>query len=150
MARGRRPPPGCAVSGSLVAAAAVIVGLLGAAHLVLLYASPKLSPDDDLAKRLAVSVVPLSDATNILRLWVGFNASHSLGALVFGLTYGYLALGHDEMLSDSPYLLVVGAAYLLTMLAASVRYWFNVPSTGLALATLLYLVGTVLGTTGAA
>lgn len=138
------------MSGGLVAAAAMMVGLLGGAHLVMLYASPKLSPDDDLAKRLAVSVVPLSDATNMLRLWVGFNASHSLGAVVFALTYGYLALAHDEMLSDSPYLLVVGAAYLLTMLLASVRYWFNVPSTGLALATLLYLVGAVLGATGVA
>ncbi|MFI7061643.1 hypothetical protein ACIBL3_11705 [Kribbella sp. NPDC050124] len=75
------------MSGGLVAAAAVIVGLLGAAHLVL---------------------------------------------------------------SDSPYLLVVGAVYLLTMLPASLRYWFNVPSTGLALATLLYLVGAVLGATGVA
>ncbi|MEV0288769.1 hypothetical protein AB0H36_32010 [Kribbella sp. NPDC050820] len=52
---------------------------------------------------------------------------------------------HDEMVSESPYLIVVGAAYLLAMLLASVRYWFSVPSTGLALATLLYLVGAVLG-----
>ncbi|MFI6681572.1 hypothetical protein [Kribbella sp. NPDC050470] len=133
------------MSGALVAVAAIIVALLGGAHLTLLYASPKLSPDDDLGKRLSVSVVPLSDATNLLRLWVGFNASHALGALVFGLTYSYLALVHDEMVSESPYLIVVGAAYLLAMLLASVRYWFSVPSTGLALATLLYLVGAVLG-----
>jgi hypothetical protein len=148
MARSRGSRPGRAVSGGLLAAAATVVGVLGAGHLVLLYASPKLSPDDDLAKRLAVSVVPLSDATNVLRLWVGFNVSHSLGALVFALTFGYLALAHDELLFDSPYLLVIGAAYLLTMLLTSVRYWFNVPSIGLALATLLYLVGAVLGATG--
>jgi hypothetical protein len=130
--------------GGLIAIAAMIAGLLGAMHLVLLYASPKLRPADELATRMAGSVVPVSDATDVLRLWIGFNVSHSLGALVFGLTYGYLALAQEGTFFETPYLTVVGAGYLLAMLSASVRYWFNVPTIGLAVATLVYLIGAVL------
>lgn len=133
------------MSAALVAAAALIAGLLGVAHLVLLYASPKLSPDRELADRLAVSVVPLSDATNLLRLWIGFNTSHALGALIFALTYGYLAIAHAELLTESPYLLVTGAAYPVAMLVTSLRYWFAVPTVGLTLVSLLCFAGAVAG-----
>ena len=129
----------------LMAVAPAIVGWLGLGHLVTLSAGPKLRPDDDLAARLEASVVPLSDATNMMRLWVGFNASHALGALVFSLSSGYLALAHDDTFFETPYLSVVGAAYLLAMLAASIRYWFNIPSIGLGIATLAFLTGAVLG-----
>lgn len=127
--------------GVLIAIAAGIAGLLGVGHLVLLYGGPKLRPDDDLAARLETSVVPLSDATNLMRLWVGFNTSHALGALAFSLTYGYLALANDDVLFDTAYLPVVGGAYLATILITSIRYWFSAPTTGLTLATLLYLAG---------
>ena len=132
--------------GILIAVAAGIVGLLGLGHLVMLYAGPKLRPDDDLASRLEAAVVPLSDATNMMRLWVGFNASHALGALVFSLSYGYLALAHEDVFFDTGYLTVVGALYLVAMLITSIRYWFSVPSIGIGLAALLYLAGAALGT----
>ena len=46
------------------------------------------------------------------RAWVGFNASHSYGAIFFGLVYGYLALAHGALLFASPYLLGVGLLLL--------------------------------------
>jgi hypothetical protein len=39
---------------------------------------------------------------------VGFNASHSMGLILFGLVFGYLALAHRQLLFQSPFLLVVG------------------------------------------
>ena len=33
--------------------------------------------------------------TTMWRCWVGFNASHSMGLILFGLAFGYLALAHD-------------------------------------------------------
>jgi len=46
------------------------------------------------------------------RCWVGFNASHSMGLILFGLVFGYLALAHGQLLFQSPFLLVVGLAML--------------------------------------
>jgi hypothetical protein len=44
------------------------------------------------------------------RCWVGFNASHSLGLILFGLVFGYLALAHGQLLFRSPFLLDVRLA----------------------------------------
>ncbi len=46
------------------------------------------------------------------RAWVGFNASHSMGLILFGLVFGFLALAQDHLLFHSPFLLVVGLAML--------------------------------------
>jgi hypothetical protein len=42
----------------------------------------------------------------------GFNASHSMGAMLFVLVFGFLALAHGQLLFQSPFLLVVGLAML--------------------------------------
>jgi hypothetical protein len=44
--------------------------------------------------------------------WVGFNASHGMGLILFGLVFGFLALAHGQLLFQSPLLLVVGLAML--------------------------------------
>jgi len=41
------------------------------------------------------------------KAWIGFNASHSLGAVLFGQVYGYLVLAHAPMLLSSPFRLAV-------------------------------------------
>ena len=46
------------------------------------------------------------------RAWVGFNASHSMGLILFGLVFGFLALAQDHLLFHSPFLLFVGLAML--------------------------------------
>jgi len=41
---------------------------------------------------------------------VGFNASHSMGFILFGLVFGFLALAHGQLLFQSPFLLIVGGS----------------------------------------
>jgi hypothetical protein len=55
---------------------------------------------------------------------VGFNASHSMGLILFALVFGYLALAHDQLLFQSPFLLVVGLA-MLGGLVVSARFIFS-------------------------
>lgn len=127
-----------------ILASAVVIGLLGAAHLVMLYASPQLRPADAaLAQRLRTSTVPLSADTNLWRLWFGFNTSHALGALGFAATYGYLALAEPEIFAQHLVLSGIGLAYLLAMLLTSLRCWFRQPSVGIAVGTLTFLIGAV-------
>jgi hypothetical protein len=44
---------------------------------------------------------------------VGFNASHGMGLILFGLVFGFLALAHSQLLFQSPFLLVIGLAILV-------------------------------------
>ena len=79
------------------------------------------------------------------RAWIGFNASHSLGAMLFGLVYGYLAVFHLELLLQSRFLLLLGALFLGSFVVLAKHYWFVIPLAGLIASTLLFVTGAALG-----
>jgi hypothetical protein len=79
--------------------------------------------------------------TTVWKAWIGFNASHSLGAMLFGAVYADLALAHPAVLWSSPVLLASGGALLAAFAWLARRYWFSVPFRGVVLALLLYLAG---------
>ena len=129
---------------ALIAAGAAIVFVLGTLHLVYTFHGPKLLPRDrDLPAQMARSTLVLTRETTVWKAWLGFNASHSLGAMLFGTVYAYLALAQPATLLGSRFLLAVGAATLLAYAWLGRRYWFSVPFRGLVLALLLYAAGTV-------
>ena len=78
------------------------------------------------------------------KAWVGFNASHSFGALLFGAVYGYLAVVHRDFLFQSRFLLSLGLLVLVAYAILGKRYWFSVPFRGILLATALYVIALVL------
>ena len=77
------------------------------------------------------------------KAWIGFNASHSYGAILFGLVYGYLAIFHAAFLFRDPFLLIVGLLLLGGYVFLGKRYWFSVPFRGIVLATALYVAAFV-------
>ena len=85
----------------------------------------------------------ISRATSRWKCLIGFNASHSLGAMLFGLVYGYLALMHPAFLFQSTFLLTVGLGLLLSYAWLAKVYWFSVPFTGILIALFSYLLGLV-------
>lgn len=127
-----------------IAASAAIILLLGLVHFLYTFRGPKLFPRDPdlLAKMMAVSPV-ISSETTMWRAWVGFNASHSFCLILFGALYGYLALRHSAFLFQSGYLLAIGFVLLLGLMALARLYWFTAPFRGVALATLLYVLGII-------
>jgi hypothetical protein len=127
---------------SLILISASIVGLLGSAHLLLTFFGPKLRPRDPALQMQMQQVHPvITRQTTMWRAWLGFNASHSLGAMLFGLLYGRLALVHPALLFDDVWLLGGGLAFLLSYLILAIRYWFITPLIGVSLALLGYLAG---------
>ena len=131
-----------AVPSILVALSAAIIFSLGSLHLLFTFHGPKLMPRDrDLKARMEVVSPIITAETTMWRAWVGFNASHSYGALLFGAVYGYLALAHGGFLFQSLYLLLVGLALLAGYVFLGARYWFSVPYRGILVATALYVLG---------
>ena len=124
---------------SLVAASAGIVLLLGSLHLLYTFSGNKLYPRDTHLERQMDQVSPvLTRHTTMWRAWVGFNASHSLGAIFFGLVYGYLALFEPAFLFGSTFFLALGLAMLVAYALLALKYWFHIPLIGIVLSLLLY------------
>lgn len=108
------------------------------------FTSNKFSPRDPaLEERLKVVSPVISRKTTMRKAWVGFNASHSLGAILFGAVYGYLSLHDAPFLFQSYFLLGLGATVLIAYLILARLYWFSVPFRGIALALCLYLAAIV-------
>ncbi len=129
---------------SLLLASAAIIFLLGTLHLVYTFASDKFSPRDPALEERLKAVSPvISRQTTMWKAWVGFNASHSLGAILFGAVYGYLSLRHAPFLFQSYFLLGLGATILIAYLILAKVYWFSAPLRGIALALGLYVAGVV-------
>lgn len=120
--------------------AAAIIALLGTAHLWLTFRGPKLLPrDPELQRAMSAGTLRITAQTSVWRAWIGFNASHSLGAMLFGLVYGYLALQHARMLFDSAFLLGLGLLALSGYWLMARAYWFRTPLLGISLSLVLYL-----------
>jgi hypothetical protein len=82
----------------------------------------------------------ISSQTTMWRAWVGFNVSHSLGPILFGLTFGFLAIEHPQLLFGSPFLLSVGLAMLGGLAVLGKVYWFRAPFAGISLSLACYLM----------
>jgi hypothetical protein len=127
------------LSASRLAASATVILLLGLIHLLYTFRGRKLHPRDAELEARPREVSPvITRETTMWKAWVGFNASHSFGAILFGLVYTYLSLVHGSFLFGSPFLLSVGFILLLGYAFLGLRYWFSVPFRGIVLATILY------------
>lgn len=123
---------------NLILASSGIILAMGLLHLGYIFLTDKFSPHGDAALETRLKQVSpnISRDTTMWKAWVGFNASHSLGAV-----YGYLDLYHVALLLQDRFLAVFGGLFLLCYLILATRYWFSVPLAGILLALLLYLGG---------
>ncbi|MGA2046589.1 MAG: hypothetical protein ABSG96_02805 [Terracidiphilus sp.] len=78
------------------------------------------------------------------RVWMGINASHGMGLILFGLIYGYLALAHDRLLFRSPFLLIVGLMMLAYLIVVCRLYFFRAPLIGVSISFVFYVVSIAL------
>lgn|GEM_PF-257948 len=134
------PPP--MLAQSLLLASCSIFLALGTAHLLMTFFSRKFSPREAELESQMREVSPrLTRQTTMWNAWVGFNASHSLGVILFGLFYGDLALRQADLLLHDRFLGGLGAVVLGSYLLLAWRYWFSTPLLGVSLASLLYAGG---------
>ncbi len=108
----------------LILAAASIFLILGVAHFALTFLTKQLHPRDSaLLERMRLVPLVSSSETTMWKAWLGFNATHSVALILFGLVYVYLAGAHFAFLSASPFLLGLGFAVLITVLVLAKLYF---------------------------
>jgi hypothetical protein len=104
----------------LMVISASIIFVLGVMHLVYTFRGPNLTPRDPALQVSMRQIAPvITRETTMWRCWVGFNASHSMGLILFGLVFGYLALAHGQLLFQWWFLLIVGLTMLGGLAALS-------------------------------
>ena len=129
----------------LMVVSASIVLTLGVVHLVYTFWGPKLMPRDPTLQISMSQISPvITNETTVWRCWVGFNASHSMGLILFGLVFGFLAVAHSQLLFHTPFLLVVGLAMLGGLVVVCKVYFFSVPLTGVSISLACYVASIAL------
>jgi hypothetical protein len=121
----------------LMVASAAILFVAGALHLKATFFDSDLLPRDPALQKRMREVSPgVTQETDMWSCWIGFNAGLSIGFMLYGLVYGFLAISHSSLLFGSPYLLVVGLLTAGGYVALSKAYMFRFPLviTGVSLA----------------
>ena len=102
----------------------------------------RLTPRDvevlDAMKGTALKIHP---TTNLWRAWLGFNFSHSLGAVVFGLVYLVLATSNFAVIVEDLVLLWLPAVVSGLFVLLAWRYWFIIPLVGTGFGFGCFVVG---------
>ena len=128
----------------LLVTGATIFGLLGLLHLAYTFFTTKFDPyDASVADGMKNTSPRISRQTTMWRAWVGFNGSHSLGAIVFAALVIVLAARRMDVIVDAPVFAWIAVGNGLAYLALAKRYWFRIPLIGIALATACFVIAAV-------
>ncbi len=124
----------------LLESGALIFLLLGSLHLYYTFFTDKFSSKNEhLVTEMKTSFPLLTRRTTIWKAWIGFNASHSIGAMFIGIMNIYLAANYFSILQDDIFFFAFNIMTALTYLALAKKYWFNIPFTGILLALILFI-----------
>ena len=130
------------ISRILISACAAITLFFGSVHLAYTFFTDKLTPvDGQLETAMKHVAGRISSETTMWKAWVGFNVSHSMGLMLFGLIYGYLTVFRWDVLQKSYFLAGLGLVVLVSYVVLARVFWFSDPLIGASVATLLYVAG---------
>jgi hypothetical protein len=128
----------------LLLAGAAIFAILGSLHLAYTFVGTRLQPRDPAAiAAMQATPLRLTRETTVWRAWIGFNASHSLGAIVVAAFVLGLAGWRMDVLRADPAFAWLAAVNSAAWLVLAKRYWFRVPFVGLLLATACFVAAAV-------
>ena len=119
--------------------------LLGAIHILYsvrdAWSPKKLTPyDDSVRVSMQRSTLALTRQTTMWRAWLGFNISHGIGVLFFGLIYLTLAISDFALITRITLLQYFALTVSVSYLVLSVKFWFHIPTIGSGIGAACFLV----------
>ena len=125
---------------ALLIVGATIFGVLGSAHLFFTFYSNKFDARDEAVTTGMKNTSPvLTKETTMWKAWIGFNASHSLGAMLVTAFYVPLAVTNMQVIRESIWFsllpVIIGLAYLFL----AKKYWFKTPFIGILISTICFV-----------
>lgn len=86
----------------------------------------------------------LTKETTMWNAWIGFNASHSAGAIFFGIINMLLAAQNFSVLQKSAPITLLDIVTVIFYCWLGKKYWFRVPFTGIMVAAGCFITAAVL------
>lgn len=130
---------------TLLIIGAAILGGLGLAHLIFTFSGNKFEAKDHAVTKAMKSSSPkISRDTTMWKAWIGFNASHSLGAILVAAFYIPLAVNHLSIIQQSLWFTILPILVSLSYLLLAKQYWFNLPLFGISISSLCFISAALL------
>ena len=126
-------------------AGSLIFLVLGTLHLLYTFFTNKFSVRDKETEEMMKKTFPvLTKKTTMWKAWIGFNASHSIGAVFFGVINLYFASLQFELLKESVWLVSFMLLICLFYLFLGFKYWFIIPRTGILISFICFVIAAIL------
>jgi len=124
---------------------ASIFGILGTVHLLYTFFTNKFEAYDAAVTEAMKGTSPiLTKETTIWSAWVGFNASHSLGAMLVAAVYIPLAASYFQIILQSLWFSTLPVIIGLSYLVLAKKFWFKIPFVGVLISTICFVGAAVL------
>ena len=124
---------------------ASIFGILGFVHLIYTFFTDKFNPyNSDVTEAMKSTSPVLTKETTVWNAWVGFNASHSLGVILFAAIYIPLAFSHIQFIANNSWFAVLPSIIGFSYVFLAKIYWFKIPFFGFLISSLCFVSAFVL------
>ncbi len=118
----------------------LILVILGTIHLLYTFFSDKFSSrNKKVIEEMKSSHPNLTRETTMWKAWIGFNASHSSGAIFIGIMNIYLAHNFFSLLKNDLFFFLLNLLTVGFYLWLAKKYWFKIPFYGVLVALICFL-----------
>lgn len=118
----------------------LILVVLGTIHLFYTFFSNKFSPDNkNLISEMKNSSPILTNETTMWKAWIGFNASHSSGAIFIGILNLFLAEKYFSIIQTEHFFFIFNTLTIAFYVWLAKKYWFRIPFLGILIAFVCYI-----------
>lgn len=119
--------------------------VLATIHLLYTFFTEKFSVrDKDTEEKMKMTYPVLTRKTTMWKAWIGFNASHSIGCIFFGLINFIFAISYFEILESSVLLLLLTCFVSFFYLFLGFKYWFIIPRTGILISSVCFSIAAII------
>ena len=123
----------------------VILLVLGTIHLLYTFLTNKFSPGSGkLEEEMKLSSPLLTKETSMWKAWIGFNASHSIGAMFIGIINFYLALNYFSLFKTDLFFFLFNILVIGFYVYLARKYWFRIPLTGIFIVLICFIISCIL------
>ena len=124
---------------------AMIITVLGTIHLFYTFFTNKFSSrNEKMVEEMRKSYPILTKETTIWNAWIGFNASHSAGAIFIGIINIYLAYNFFTLLQTSIFFFAFNIVTVAFYLWLAKKYWFKIPFVGITITLICFILSAIL------
>jgi hypothetical protein len=124
----------------LWAMGSVILVILGTIHLFYTFFSNKFSSKNkDVISEMKHSSPIITNETTIWKAWIGFNASHSSGAIFIGVLNLFLAIKYFDTFKDEHFFFIFNIVTITFYVWLAKTYWFKIPFLGISISLICYI-----------